>query len=77
MISALSKFTHLIADVILCGPDASQSRSVLRAANNDGDPELAMVEDAMTPDILSCSPDDNIVEVAADMLRTRQRRRPV
>jgi hypothetical protein len=29
----------LIADLILCGPDTEQSRSVLRAAHNDGDPE--------------------------------------
>ena len=28
----------LIADPILCGPDAKQSRSVLRAANHNGDP---------------------------------------
>ncbi|MEJ2701712.1 MAG: DUF5060 domain-containing protein [Sedimentisphaerales bacterium] len=29
----------LIADLILCGPDTEESRSVLRAAHNDGDPE--------------------------------------
>jgi hypothetical protein len=29
----------LIADLILCGPDTEQSRSVLRAAHNNGDPE--------------------------------------
>jgi CBS domain-containing protein len=52
-------------------------KSVLNTIYNDGDPELALVQDAMTPEILSCSPDDNIVEVAADMLQTRQRRRPV
>jgi len=28
----------LIADLILCGPDTKESRSVLRAGNNDGDP---------------------------------------
>jgi len=28
----------LIADLILCGPDTKESRSVLRASNNDGDP---------------------------------------
>jgi hypothetical protein len=28
----------LIADLILCGPDAQESRSVLRARHNDGDP---------------------------------------
>jgi predicted transcriptional regulator len=31
----------------------------------------------MTADINSCRPGDNIVEVAQDMLRTKQRRRPV
>ncbi|MBN2316046.1 MAG: DUF5060 domain-containing protein [Sedimentisphaerales bacterium] len=29
----------LIADIILCGPDTEDSRAVLRAAHNDGDPE--------------------------------------
>jgi len=29
----------LIADMILCGPDTKESRSVLRAAKNSGDPE--------------------------------------
>ena len=29
----------LIADLILCGPDTEDSRAVLRAAHNDGDPE--------------------------------------
>ena len=28
----------LIVDLILCGPDTKESRSVLRAGNNDGDP---------------------------------------
>ena len=51
--------------------------SVLNAIYNEGDPEHALVQDAMTPDIVSCAPGDNIVEVAADMLATRQRRRPV
>lgn len=52
-------------------------RTVLNALYNDGDPEHALVRDAMSPEILSCSPSDGIVEVAADMLATRQRRRPV
>jgi len=51
--------------------------AVLAAIYNDGDPELAFVHEAMTADINSCRPGDNIVEVAQDMLRTRQRRRPV
>jgi CBS domain-containing protein len=52
-------------------------KSVLNAIYNEGDPERALVQDAMTSDIVSCSPGDNIVAVAADMLATRQRRRPV
>lgn len=52
-------------------------QSVLNEIYNDGDPSLALVQDAMTSEILSCSPEDNIVEVAAQMLSTRQRRRPV
>ncbi|MEQ8514591.1 MAG: CBS domain-containing protein [Chromatocurvus sp.] len=52
-------------------------KAVLTAIYNDGDPELALVHEAMTADINSCGPEDNIVEVAQDMLRTRQRRRPV
>lgn len=52
-------------------------QTVLTALYNDGDPEHALVKDAMTTDLLTCSPGDNIVEVAQDMLNTRQRRRPV
>lgn len=51
--------------------------AVLTAIYNDGDPELSLVHEAMTADINSCRPQDNIVEVAQDMLKTRQRRRPV
>ena len=52
-------------------------QTVLTALYNDGDPEHALVEDAMSTDLATCSPEDNIVEVAQDMLNTRQRRRPV
>ena len=52
-------------------------RTMLTELYNDGDPEHYLVQDAMTPEIVSCSPGDGIVEVAADMLATRQRRRPV
>ena len=51
--------------------------TVLNALYNDGDPEHSLVRDAMTAEIISCTPGDSIVEVAADMLATRQRRRPV
>lgn len=52
-------------------------QAVLTAIYNDGDPDLALVHEAMTIDINTCGPEDNIVEVAQDMLKTRQRRRPV
>jgi CBS domain-containing protein len=52
-------------------------QTVLAAIYNDGDPEHALVSDAMTTDLKTCSPSDGIVEVANDMLQTRQRRRPV
>jgi len=52
-------------------------QSVLAAIYNDGDPDHALVQDAMTVDVNSCGPADNIVEVAQSMLQTRQRRRPV
>lgn len=51
--------------------------AVLAAIYNDGDPEHALVSEAMSADVVSCSPEDDIVDVAQDMLRTRQRRRPV
>jgi CBS domain-containing protein len=52
-------------------------QAVLTAIYNDGDPERALVSDAMTADLSTCSTTDNIVEVAQDMVKTRQRRRPV
>lgn len=52
-------------------------QAVLTALYNDGDPEHALVEDAMSTDLETCNPEDNIIEVAQDMLNTRQRRRPV
>jgi CBS domain-containing protein len=52
-------------------------QSVLNEIYNDGDPEHALVRDAMSSEVISCAPGDSIVEVADDMLRSRQRRRPV
>lgn len=51
--------------------------SILTAVYNDGDPEHALVCDAMSKVVNTCSPHDNIVEVAQEMLKTCQRRRPV
>ena len=52
-------------------------QAILTAIYNDGDPEHAMVRDAMCDDLNVCQPTDSIVEVAQSMLSTRQRRRPV
>ena len=52
-------------------------KGVLNAIYNEGDPEHALVRDAMCTEVVSCAPGDNIVEVAQAMLDSRQRRRPV
>ena len=52
-------------------------QAILTAIYNDGDPEHAMVRDAMCDELNVCKPTDSIVEVAQAMLSTRQRRRPV
>ncbi|MEP4146498.1 MAG: CBS domain-containing protein [Halioglobus sp.] len=52
-------------------------QAVLTALYNDGDPEHALVKEAMSTDLEICAPADGIVEVAQAMLDTRQRRRPV
>ena len=51
--------------------------SILTAIYNDGDPEHVLVKTAMCDDLNTCKPGDSIVEVAQDMQKTRQRRRPV
>ncbi len=51
--------------------------AILTAIYNDGDPEHALVSEAMSTDLNICSPSDSIVEVAQAMLSSRQRRRPV
>lgn len=52
-------------------------RGALSAIYNDGDPEHVLVHEVMSTDLQVCSPQDGIVEVAQQMLDTRQRRRPV
>lgn len=52
-------------------------QAVLTALYNDGDPEHALVKDAMSTELVTCLPTDGIVEVAQSMLDSRQRRRPV
>mgnify|MGYP001812105942 FL=1 len=52
-------------------------QSILTAIYNDGDPEYVMVKNAMCADLNTCRSTDSIVEVAQDMMTTRQRRRPV
>jgi CBS domain-containing protein len=51
--------------------------AVIAAIYNDGDPEYIPVRDVMESNLVTCSPGDNIIEVAQSMLKTRQRRRPV
>lgn len=51
--------------------------AILTAIYNEGDPEHATVRNAMCDELNICKPTDSIVEVAQDMLKTRQRRRPV
>jgi CBS domain-containing protein len=51
--------------------------AILTAVYNDGNPEYSLVRDAMVSELNTCKPADSIVEVAQDMLQTRQRRRPV
>ncbi len=51
--------------------------AILDTIYNDGDAESALVREVMQTGVNSCSPGDGIVEVAQDMLKTRQRRRPV
>lgn len=52
-------------------------QAILTTIYNDGDAEQALVKDVMQTEVISCSPGDGIVEIAQDMLTTRQRRRPV
>ena len=52
-------------------------KAVLNAIYNDGNPEHSLVKDAMSTDLVSCTAEDNIVEVAGSMVESRQRRRPV
>ncbi len=52
-------------------------KAVLNAIYNDGDPEYSRVCDVMCKEVVSCHPDENIVQVADSMLQSRQRRRPV
>jgi CBS domain-containing protein len=50
---------------------------VLTDIYNDGDPEHTLVGEAMSTELITCKPTDNIVEAARSMVETRQRRRPV
>ncbi len=52
-------------------------KAILTTIYNDGNPELSLVRDAMCSELNYCRPSDSIVEIAQDMLDTRQRRRPV
>lgn len=51
--------------------------AVLTAIYHDGGPDHLLVKDAMADKVNTCTSSDGIVEVARDMVDTRQRRRPV
>lgn len=51
--------------------------AVLDSIYNDGDAEHYLVKEVMVTNVNSVTPTEGIVEVAQDMLKTRQRRRPV
>ncbi len=52
-------------------------QAVLTALYNDGGPDHLQVCDVMVSSVNTCTSDDSIVEVAREMVETRQRRRPV
>jgi len=52
-------------------------QGVLTAVYNDGDPEHSLVSEVMTSDVVSCESSDSLIAVAEDMIKSRQRRRPV
>jgi len=52
-------------------------RAVLGNIYNDGNASNALVREHMTTDVVDCSPEEDIVEVAQSMLKSRHRRRPV
>lgn len=51
--------------------------SIVDAAYNGGVPGAAKVSDVMTKDVETNSPDEDIISVAASMLGSKHRRRPV
>jgi len=52
-------------------------RSIVDAAYNGGVPGAAKVSDIMTQDVETNSPSEDIITVAASMLASKHRRRPV
>jgi CBS domain-containing protein len=50
-------------------------RAILNAVYNES--PVGLVEEYMTKEVISCKLHDNIVDVAADMLKHKHRRRPV
>lgn len=75
----LTGLTVVDADGHPCGKltELDCIRAVLNAIYNDGNPDNAHVEQAMTPDFHECRPDESIVEVAQRMIDTHQRRNAV
>lgn len=51
-------------------------RAILAATYNQS-PDVGLVREYMTADVITCRVNDNIVDVAADMMARGHRRRPV
>lgn len=75
----LTGLTVVNADGSPCGKltELDCIKAMLNAIYNDGNPDGALVEQAMEEEFHSCSPDESIVEVAQRMLDTHQRRNAV
>src|SRR6056300_1256815 len=75
----LTGLTVLGVDQEPCGKitELDCIKAVLNAIYNDGSPENILVEQAMTHEVHSCSPDESIVEVAQNMIDSHQRRNAV
>lgn len=75
----LTGLTVVNADGSPCGKltELDCIKAMLNAIYNDGNPDGALVEQAMEEEFHTCSPDESIVEVAQRMLDTHQRRNAV
>jgi predicted transcriptional regulator len=75
----LTGVTVVDAEGVPCGKltELDCIRAILNAIYNDGNPDNALVEQAMEDGFHTCSPEESIVEVAQRMIDTHQRRNAV